>query len=80
MELYLYGRFVHPAIKKQSFSFNESNTFEISKILDFGKLLILRYQFIGITISKSHLVCTFYDKQISGKKYEWKFGLYRYFW
>ena len=40
----------------------------------FVKLLILRYQFIGITLSKPHLVCTFYDKQINAKKYEWKFG------
>ena len=38
------------------------------------KLLILRYQFIGITLSKPHLVCAFYDKQINVKKYEWKFG------
>ena len=40
----------------------------------FVKLLILRYQFIGITLSKPHLVCTFYDKQINAKKYEWEFG------
>ena len=38
------------------------------------KLLIQRYQFIGITLSKHHLVCTFYDKQINAKKYGWKFG------
>ena len=44
------------------------------KFLIFVKLLILRYQFIGITLSKPHLVCTFYDKQINAKKYEWKFG------
>ena len=29
---------------------------------------------MGITLSKPHLVCTFYDKQINVKKYEWKFG------
>ena len=34
----------------------------------------MRYQFIGITLSKPHLVCTFYNKQINAKKYEWKFG------
>ena len=39
----------------------------------FVKLLILRYQFIGITLSKPHLVFTFHDKQINAKKYEWKF-------
>ena len=39
----------------------------------FVKLYILRYQFIGITLSKPHLVCTFYNKQINAKKYEWKF-------
>ena len=33
----------------------------------------MRYQFIGITSSKPHLVCTFYNKQINAKKYEWKF-------
>ena len=44
------------------------------KFLIFVKLLILRYQFIGITLSKPHLECTFYDKQINVKKYEWKFG------
>ena len=44
------------------------------KFYIFVKLLILRYQFIGITLSKPHLVCTFYDKQINAKKYEWKFG------
>ena len=25
-------------------------------------------------VSKPHLVCTFYDKQINAKKYEWEFG------
>ena len=40
----------------------------------FVKLIIQIYQFIGITLSKSHLVCTFFDKQINAKKYEWKFG------
>ena len=40
----------------------------------FVKLLILRYQFIGITLSKPHLVCTLNDKHINAKKYEWKFG------
>ena len=40
----------------------------------FVKLLILRYQFIGNTLSKPRLVCTFSDKQINAKKYEWKFG------
>ena len=44
------------------------------KFLIFVKLLILRYQFIGITLSKPHLVCTFNEKQINVKKYEWKFG------
>ena len=44
------------------------------KFYIFVKLLILRYQLIGITLSKPHLVCTFYDKQINAKKYEWKFG------
>ena len=44
------------------------------KFLIFVKLLILRYQFIGITLSKPHLECTFYDKQINVKKYKWKFG------
>ena len=44
------------------------------KFLIFVKLLIQRYQFIGITLSKPHLECTFYDKQINVKKYEWKFG------
>ena len=44
------------------------------KPLKYLKLLILRYQFIGITLSKPHLVCTFYTKQINAKKYEWKFG------
>ena len=44
------------------------------KFLIFVKLLILRYQFIGITLSKPHLECTFYDKQINVKKYELKFG------
>ena len=39
----------------------------------FVKLLIQRYQFIGITSSKPHLACTFYDKQKNAKKYEWKF-------
>ena len=39
----------------------------------FVKLLIYSYHFIGITSSKPHLVCTFYDKQINTKKYEWKF-------
>ena len=29
---------------------------------------------IGITLSKPHLVCTFYNKQINAKIYEWKFG------
>ena len=27
-----------------------------------------------MTLSKPHLVCTFYDKQINAKKYERKFG------
>ena len=53
---------------------NEFNTFKISKILVFAKLLNLRYQIIEITLSKPHLVCTFYDKQINAKKYEWEFG------
>ena len=44
------------------------------KFLIFVKLLILRYQFIGITLSEPHLECTFYDKQINVKKYELKFG------
>ena len=44
------------------------------KFYIFAKLLFLRYQFIGITLSKPHLVCTFYDKQINAKKYEWEFG------
>ena len=44
------------------------------KFLIFVKLLIQRYQFIGVTLSKPHLECTFYDKQINVKKYEWKFG------
>ena len=44
------------------------------KFLIFVTLLILRYQFIGITLSKPHLECTFYDKQINVKKYECKFG------
>ena len=44
------------------------------KFLIFVKLLIQRYQFIGITLSKPNLECTFYDKQINVKKYEWKFG------
>ena len=44
------------------------------KLSIFVKLLILRYQFIGITLSKPHLVCTFYDKQINVKKYDLKFG------
>ena len=47
---------------------------KIHTITFFVKLLILRYQFIGITLSKPHLVCTFYNKQINAKKYEWKFG------
>ena len=47
---------------------------EYIKFLIFCKLLILRYQFIGITLSKRRSVCTFYDKQINAKKYEWKFG------
>ena len=46
----------------------------IYKFQTFVKLLILRYQFIGITLTKPHLLCTFYDKQINAKKYEWKFG------
>ena len=29
---------------------------------------------MGITLSKPHLVCTFYNKQINAKKCEWKFG------
>ena len=29
---------------------------------------------MGITLSKPHLVCTIYDKQINAKKYEWEFG------
>ena len=61
-------------IQLANYLVNEFNTFKISKILDFCELLILRYQFIGITLSKPHLVCTFYDKQINAKKYEWKFG------
>ena len=44
------------------------------KFYIFVKLLILRYQFIGITLSKPHLVRTSYDKQINAKKYEWEFG------
>ena len=44
------------------------------KFLIFVKLLILRYQFIGITLLEPHLECTFYDKQINVKKYELKFG------
>ena len=44
------------------------------KFLIFVKLLIQRYQFIWITLSKPHLECTFYDKQINVKKYEWNFG------
>ena len=44
------------------------------KFLIFVKLLILRYQFIGITLSKPHLECTFYDNQINVKKNELKFG------
>ena len=47
---------------------NEFNTFKISKIINPG------YQFIGITLSKPHLVCTFYNMQINAKKYELKFG------
>ena len=43
------------------------------KFYIFVKLLFLRYQFIGITLSKPHLVCTFYNKQIIAKKYEWEF-------
>ena len=43
------------------------------KFLIFVKLLILRYHFLGITLSKPHLECAFYDKQINAKKYEWKF-------
>ena len=32
------------------------------------------FQFVPlVTLSKPHLVCTFYDKQINAKKYEWKF-------
>ena len=34
----------------------------------------MRYQFIEITLSKPYSVCTFYNKQINTKKYEWKFG------
>ena len=44
------------------------------KFLIFVKLSILRYQFIGITLAKPHLMCSLYDKQINAKKYEWKFG------
>ena len=29
---------------------------------------------MGITLSKPHLVCTLFDKQMNAKKYEWKFG------
>ena len=43
------------------------------EFLIFVKLLIQRYQFIGITLSKPYLVCTFYNNQINAKKYEWKF-------
>ena len=46
----------------------------MSKFFIFVKLLILRYQFIGITLSEPHLECTFYDKQMNVKKYELKFG------
>ena len=48
---------------------------QIEKWLYLGciKLLILRNKFKGITLSKPHLVCTFYNKQINAKKYEWKF-------
>ena len=42
------------------------------KFLIFVKLLILRYQLIEITLSKPHLECTSYKKQINVKKYEWK--------
>ena len=34
----------------------------------------MRYQFMVITLSKPHLVCTFYNKQIIAKKYKCKFG------
>ena len=33
------------------------------------EISIHRYHLI-----KPHLVCTFYNKQINAKKYEWKFG------
>ena len=50
------------------------------KFLIFVKLLIQRYQFIGITLSKRHLVCTFYVKQINGRNMSGNLGLYKYFW
>ena len=58
----------------QCYLVNEFNTLKYPKFKIFVKLLILRYQFIGITLSKAHLVCTFYNTQINAKKYEWKFG------
>ena len=41
------------------------------------KLLIVRYHFIRITLSKPHLVCTLFDKKINVRKYERKFGSVR---
>ena len=43
----------------------------------FVKLLIVRYYFIRITLSKPHLVCTFYHKYIDVRKCERKFGSVR---
>ena len=38
---------------------------------------MLRYQFIGITISKPHLVCTFYNKQKMRRNISGHLGLYK---
>ena len=43
----------------------------------FVKLLIVRYYFIRITLSKPHLVCTFFHKYIDVRKCERKFGSVR---
>ena len=43
----------------------------------FVKLLIVRYHFIIITLLKTYLVSTFFDKQIDVRKCERKFGSVR---
>ena len=43
------------------------------------KLLIVRYHFIRLLLSKPHLACTFFDKYIDVRECDRNFGLYEYF-